>query len=414
MGYIIGCGYNGYVTGATYGNFSRDGQDPTAKASSLVHAEANALLLRSQKDLDKAVLYSSKKPCVSCKLLIEATGITEVIFIDDPKEKKQDRVYEINLWKPSADAQVTTGSSTPATSSSTPDSSSSTPASSSSTQASSSSTPATRSNNDDPSIRLKKKGDLMLLLALHMEESPKCEAPPNKMEQSVKYNKCGIVVTTGDKMKRIVTMDCSRNELHAVEVVMMNFPRSLKGGNVFLSRKPCYRCTQFIIQGEFSSVYYWPRDPERSCMTSDSSAFTDSECVDQMFLRSKISFECLVPETDMVKDELIKFTRKAKCECCHAKNYENDLSNDQMKNIMMADNPERVEKLIERALCCLDSLLPCSKGSFLPALEQEDIKLAIHALQLCYLLAARSGKLSFNLYPYYYHSKIMLETKYVK
>ncbi|XP_058883048.1 uncharacterized protein LOC131737514 [Acipenser ruthenus] len=204
----------------------------------------------------------------------------------------------------------------------------------------------------------------MLFLALHMEESPKCKAPPNKKEQSVKYNKCGIVVTTGDKMKRIVTMDCSRNELHAVEVVMMNFPRSLKGGNVFLSRKPCYRCTQLLIQGEFSSVYYWPWDPEQSCITSDSSAPTDSKCVDQMFLRSKISFECLVP--------------------------------DQMKNIMMADNPEKVK----RALCCLDSLLPCSKDSFLPAQEQ-DRKLDIHALQLCFLLAARSGKLSFNLYPYY-------------
>ncbi|MGH0120834.1 UNVERIFIED_CONTAM: hypothetical protein FKN15_069660 [Acipenser sinensis] len=138
----IGCGYNGYVTGATYGNFSREGRSPkgkaTAKATSLVHAEANALLLRSQKDLDKAVLYSSKIPCVSCQLLIEAKGITKVISIDDPKEKKRDTAYTLVLYK--------VGSSTPATSSSTPASSSSTPAISSSTPASSSSTPAISSS----------------------------------------------------------------------------------------------------------------------------------------------------------------------------------------------------------------------------------------------------------------------------
>lgn len=45
-----------------------------------VHAEANALLYCDRVDLQGATLYITRGPCYACQKLIEAAGITNVIW----------------------------------------------------------------------------------------------------------------------------------------------------------------------------------------------------------------------------------------------------------------------------------------------------------------------------------------------
>lgn len=51
-----------------------------------VHAEANALLYADREDLIGAVLYITRKPCISCSKLIAATGITDVYYPEKESE----------------------------------------------------------------------------------------------------------------------------------------------------------------------------------------------------------------------------------------------------------------------------------------------------------------------------------------
>ena len=45
-----------------------------------VHAEANALLYCNREDLVDATLYITRAPCPGCKKLIDAAGVTRVIY----------------------------------------------------------------------------------------------------------------------------------------------------------------------------------------------------------------------------------------------------------------------------------------------------------------------------------------------
>ncbi|XP_032894269.1 cytidine and dCMP deaminase domain-containing protein 1-like [Amblyraja radiata] len=100
--------------------------------------------------------------------------------------------------------------------------------------------------------RLEDKETLFMLLALHMEESPLCESPISEPrgDQVIKINKTGIVVCESTSIQRIVAMDCSRKQLHAVQRVMMNLTTMAKGCNVYLSRKPCTECAKCLVQGK--------------------------------------------------------------------------------------------------------------------------------------------------------------------
>lgn len=150
--------------------------------------------------------------------------------------------------------------------------------------------------------------------------------------------------------------------------------------------------------GSVSSVYYWPMSPELK--GEDSAVKEDLKQVDQMFLRSHISSSVFLPITDF--DTVSKISKRIKNHRC------TDCSSFYTKAV-----PENVEKIcsllnmqghiriceeqMKNALCCLDCLLHCAHGEF-EKKEKDDVKkMHIHALQLCYLLAARSGKYAENI-----------------
>ena len=51
-----------------------------------VHAEANALLYCDREDLVGATLYITREPCFDCQKLIDAVGITAVVWPVEPSE----------------------------------------------------------------------------------------------------------------------------------------------------------------------------------------------------------------------------------------------------------------------------------------------------------------------------------------
>ncbi|KAM7180343.1 uncharacterized protein RBU57_015415 isoform 1-T1 [Macrochelys suwanniensis] len=233
--------------------------------------------------------------------------------------------------------------------------------------------------------RLGTKKDMCMFLALHMEKSPMCVSP------SEKFNKTGIVVCESDKIHKVVAMSCSRENLHAVQHVMLNVPCSLSNCTVYLSRKPCSTCTTFLIQGSVSSVYYWPMSPELK--GEDSAVEEDLKQVDQMFLRSNISSSVFLPITD--SDTVFKIASRIKiykCTECSSHCAE-AFSKDMEKNSSLLNMQGHIRICAEQmknALCCLDCLLHCQHGEFEKKEKIDVEKMHTHALQLCYLLAARS------------------------
>nr|XP_048685861.1 uncharacterized protein LOC125626659 isoform X1 [Caretta caretta]XP_048685870.1 uncharacterized protein LOC125626659 isoform X1 [Caretta caretta] len=232
--------------------------------------------------------------------------------------------------------------------------------------------------------RLGNKKDMCMFLALHMEKSPMCVNP------SEKFNKTGIVVCESDKIHKVVAMSCSRENLHAVQHVMLNVP-CLSNCTVYLSRKPCSICTTFLIQGSVSSVYYWPMSPE--IKGEDSAVQEDLKQVDQMFLRSNISSSVFLPITD--SDTVFKISSRIKIYKCTecSSHYAEAVPKDMEKNSSLLNMQGHIRICAEQmkiALCCLDSLLHCPHGEFEKKEKIEVEKMHTHALQLCYLLAARS------------------------
>lgn len=53
-----------------------------------------------------------------------------------------------------------------------------------------------------------------------------------------------------NSLQRIVAMDCSRKQLHAVQLVIMHLTTMANGCNVYLSRKPCTECAKCLVQGK--------------------------------------------------------------------------------------------------------------------------------------------------------------------
>ncbi|XP_074857133.1 cytidine and dCMP deaminase domain-containing protein 1-like [Carettochelys insculpta] len=233
--------------------------------------------------------------------------------------------------------------------------------------------------------RLGNKKDMCMFLALHMERSPMCASP------SEKFNKTGIVVCGSDKIHKVVAMSCSRENVHAVQHVILNDPGALCNSTVYLSRKPCSTCTTFLIQGSVSSVYYWPFSPELK--GEDSAVEEDLKQVDQMFLRSHVSSSVFLPITDFKTVSMVACrTKRHKCKKCSS-HYAEAMPKDMLK-ICSLLNMQGCTKIsveqMKNALDCLDCLLHCPHGEF-EKKEMDDVeKRHAHALQLCYLLAARS------------------------
>ncbi|XP_038637139.1 uncharacterized protein LOC119955203 [Scyliorhinus canicula] len=112
--------------------------------------------------------------------------------------------------------------------------------------------------NVEPTVRLKDKETLFMLLALHMEESPLCENPmglkPAENGKNIMINKTGIVICDSDSIQRVVMMDCSREQLHAAQLVMVNLTTRARDCDVYLSRKPCTDCAKCLVQGKTQTL----------------------------------------------------------------------------------------------------------------------------------------------------------------
>lgn len=62
--------------------------------------------------------------------------------------------------------------------------------------------------------------------------------------------KTGIVICGMSKPKRIIAVDCSTEELHAVPKVPLKFP-AFKGCEVYMSPMPFSVCAALLFQGQY-------------------------------------------------------------------------------------------------------------------------------------------------------------------
>ena len=90
---IIGLGYNGFPTGCSDDDlpWAREGDFLQTKYPYVVHAEVNAILNSSRRDLSGCSLYVDLFPCNECAKVIIQSGLPEVVYLSD-KYAKSDSV----------------------------------------------------------------------------------------------------------------------------------------------------------------------------------------------------------------------------------------------------------------------------------------------------------------------------------
>ncbi|XP_067392171.1 cytidine and dCMP deaminase domain-containing protein 1-like isoform X3 [Emydura macquarii macquarii] len=150
-----------------------------------------------------------------------------------------------------------------------------------------------------------------------MENSPNCQEPScrdvGKEQQkanTLKFFKTGIVICEANKPKRIITMDCSTKDLHAVPKALLRFPNELRGGEVYLSRMPCISCAKLLSQAQVSQVYYWPNLEMETTEVNLNKIEVEAELVDNIFRESYITAAVYIPILDVetVKDRICRRT----------------------------------------------------------------------------------------------------------
>ena len=82
---ILSTGYNGFPQGCSDDTFpwNRDESKGETKYQFVVHAELNAVLNASGKDLAGAKIYVSLFPCHECAKAIIQSGVKEVVYLSD-------------------------------------------------------------------------------------------------------------------------------------------------------------------------------------------------------------------------------------------------------------------------------------------------------------------------------------------
>lgn len=82
---IVGVGYNGFPYGCDDHEYpwGREGEYFDTKYPYVVHAEMNAILNSTGRDLHGCKLYVSLFPCHECAKAIIQSGIKEVIFCEE-------------------------------------------------------------------------------------------------------------------------------------------------------------------------------------------------------------------------------------------------------------------------------------------------------------------------------------------
>jgi dCMP deaminase len=82
---ILSTGYNGLPHGCSDDDFpwNRDDTKGETKYQFVVHAELNAILNASGKDLHGSTVYVALFPCNECAKAIIQSGIKEVVYLSD-------------------------------------------------------------------------------------------------------------------------------------------------------------------------------------------------------------------------------------------------------------------------------------------------------------------------------------------
>lgn len=61
-----------------------------------IHAEANALLHASRRDVEGAVMYVTHAPCADCAKLISNSGVAELVMLQAPEPHRPDPIPYLN------------------------------------------------------------------------------------------------------------------------------------------------------------------------------------------------------------------------------------------------------------------------------------------------------------------------------
>ena len=80
---IISTGYNGMPKGCSDDEFPWDREGEQTKYPYVVHAELNAILNASGRDLRGSRIYVALFPCNECAKAIIQSGVKEVIYLSD-------------------------------------------------------------------------------------------------------------------------------------------------------------------------------------------------------------------------------------------------------------------------------------------------------------------------------------------
>lgn len=78
---VISIGYNGFIAGTPHISHIREGHE-----QAIIHSEINALANSNRlggTSLEGATIYITHYPCINCFKSIAATGIKEIVYLDD-------------------------------------------------------------------------------------------------------------------------------------------------------------------------------------------------------------------------------------------------------------------------------------------------------------------------------------------
>ena len=123
------------------------------------------------------------------------------------------------------------------------------------------------------------------------------EKKPSKGSVS-RLNKIGVVMV--DSLENIVAVDCSRDDVHGVTNVLVDFSDLVANCVIYTSRKPCSLCTKLMVQAGISRVCYLPFEPENPDEH-------DLDKVEKLYRMSEIGQSIYVPniqKTVLVESEV--------------------------------------------------------------------------------------------------------------
>ena len=133
--------------------------------------------------------------------------------------------------------------------------------------------------------------------------------PSNRSSKRV--NKIGVVMVDVSS-KNIVAINCSRDNVHGVTSVLIDFSDRATNCVIYASRKPCSVCTKLMVQAGISRVCYLPLEPEYPDQD-------DLEKVEKLFRMSTIGQSIHVPniQKTVLSESELKRSPYAPSKLCH-------------------------------------------------------------------------------------------------